>query len=233
VLVNPGVLAPGCFALAEGLRLVGVPAVEVLLDALPAARGPSALADVVKAQVHAKGADGYLEALALLVEEKSSRSSRTRVEVDADEDEEEEVAAPRARAGKTVGRSRAEPEPAARSGKTIGRRSAAPEPQGAPATGKTIGRGARAEAAAARAATSPAGLLTRAAVREQVTLRLQGRITPEALAAWARERWTALQADAPCEPGARDTLDSVLLTLMAGARASDHVLLAQIAKLDR
>lgn len=64
VLVNPGVIAPHAFALAEGLAQVGLPTVEVVLTK-PRAR--SALGGVVLRQVHGEGVDGYVRALEQVV----------------------------------------------------------------------------------------------------------------------------------------------------------------------
>ncbi len=221
VLVNPGALAPQAWALAEGLRLVGLPAVEVLLTSLPAERGPSALTGVVQAQVHGKGARGYLEAFEQLT------AGAPRHEASADEAD----AKPSPR-GKRLGRSGLSPVPTApaRPGKSIGRKAPAPQPAPPSSSGKSIGRGAAPEKASRG---EPATLLTRATVQAQITSRLKGTLSAEDLAAWAREQWSALQRDQPCEVGAKETLDTVLLTLMAGAKAGDHVLLAQMAKLDR
>jgi len=115
-------------------------------------------------------------------------------------------------------------------GKTIGRKVHAPEsaPE-APSRGKTIGR-ARPEE---KIDSPPAsGSLTRAMVRERIQQRLQQKESAEALAHWARESWTSLQRGAPSEPGAKDVIENVLLTLMAGAKVSDAILVAQMAKLD-
>lgn len=214
VVVNPGALAPQAFSLAEGLRLVGLPSAEVLLSSLPEPRGTSALTGVVKVQLHGKGAQGYLDALEQLAG--GAAGARPKAgDGEAEEDEED---------GEGV----------ARPGKSIGRRSAAPVAPSQPArAGKTIGRKAPAAAEKRTAEPATTGLLTRAKVKEQITLRLKGQLSPEVLASWAREQWSALQQDVPCEAGAKETLDTVLLTLMAGAKAGDHVLLAQIAKLDR
>jgi 3-dehydroquinate dehydratase-2 len=210
VLVNPGVLAPTVFALAEALQLLELPSVEVLLKPLAAERGPSSLASVVRAQVHGKGVDGYAEALELLVQ-----------------------ATPPATREKQGAPARVTPPPAARS-KTIGRKVAPPAASPPPATtsgprGKTIGRGSKPQPSAPPLPTSA---LTRAQVIERINRRMKGDDTPDALAAWARETWTALQRGAACEAGAKDALENVLLTLMAGAKATDAILVAQIAKLD-
>lgn len=232
VVVNPGALAPQAFSLAEGLRLVGLPSAEVLLSSLPEPRGTSALTGVVKVQLHGKGAQGYLEAL----EQLASGAAGARPKAGDDEAEEhEEEGEVVARPGKSIGRrgaASAAPSQPSRSGKTIGRKApaVAEAPAAAGPVGKSIGRAPAEKRTAEPAAT---GLLTRAKVKEQITLRLKGQLAPEVLAAWAREQWSALQRDEPCEAGAKETLDTVLLTLMAGAKAGDHVLLAQIAKLDR
>lgn len=221
VLVNPGVLAPFAFALAEGLALVKLPSVEVLLEP---PRAPSALVGAVKQQVHDQKHDGYLRGLEALV---------PAGHVADDEEEEEEDAGPLPR-GKSIGRGKAPvTDEAARPGKSIGRRPAAATPPQGPAAasrGKTIGRGERGDAAP----TPPErhGVLTRAQVQERISQRLKGATTAEGLAQWARDAWTGLQRGAPVESGAKDTIENVLLTLMAGAKATDAILVAQMAKLD-
>lgn len=241
VIVNPGALAPNAWALAEALKLVKVPAVEVLLEKLPAERGPSALASAVTQQLHGKGHDGYLLALDALVgvvgpKRGLTPSPEAMEEAAAAEEEEDEAGPVRnvSRAGKSIGKKAAAQSPAVekRGNKSIGRRekpNAAPPP---PAASKSIGKGAKATAkkSGALAVKSVAGL-TRAKVREKIADRLARRLAPEALAGWARSEWSSLQAGGACEDGARDLLDGVLLTLMAGAKASEDVLLAQMAKL--
>lgn len=249
VIVNPGALAPTAWALAEALKLVKVPAVEVLLEKLPAERGSSALAGVVTQQLHGKGHDGYLLALDAVVgvvgpKRGLTPSPEAMEEAAAEEEEEEDEEGPVrhvSRAGKSIGKKQAAPPPAVekRGNKSIGRRE---RPSVAPpaASAKSIGKGAKdTESAAGKslgrkvgalAVKAPAGL-TRAKVREQIAARLARKLAPEALAAWARGEWSSLQAGGACEDGARDVLDGVLLTLMAGAKASEDVLLAQMAKL--
>jgi 3-dehydroquinate dehydratase II len=214
IVVNPGALAPIAFALAEGLQQVGLPVVEVLLKALPAERGPSSLTGVARQQVHGLGVEGYVKALELLVPEGTQRNPVTE-----EAEEEEEVTKTSAgpnRAGKSIGRKRAVvvEAPAPSRGKTIGRGTAASNPKkdGVPAV--------------------PTTLLTRLQVRERIKRRLKNEETATALAEWARTTWTGLQRGAPCEAGAKETIENVLLTLMAGAKASDQILVAQMAKLD-
>jgi hypothetical protein len=192
----------------------------VLLKALDPARGPSSLTGVVKKQLHGLGVDGYVRALEFLVPAGAAPA--------AVDEEEEEVEAPVLR--KSLGRG-AKPAPAAvaRGGKSIGRKPAAAGAAPSPAArGKTIGRGAPKEAAPAKSV----GGLTRAQVRERIAQRLKGKTSAEALASWARETWTGLQKGAAVEAGAKDTIENVLLTLMAGAKASDAMLVAQMAKLE-
>lgn len=227
VLVNPGALAPAAFALAEALALLALPAIEVLLSALPRERGPSALAGQVKASIHGKGADGYLTALESLVDGRVAAPG----EDDAAEEDEDEAPAPR---GKSLGRRAPAAAPAAApaKGKSIGRRRAEPAPEPEAPRGKTLGRRPATGARSAVAKAAPAGL-TRATVQARIAARLKGAESPDAVAAWARREWSALQQGAPCEAGAKDLLEGVLLTLMAGAKAGDHLLLSQLAKLDR
>lgn len=230
VLVNPGALAPSAFSLAEGLQMVGLPVVEVLLKALAPERGPSSLAGVARQQVHGLGVDGYVRALELLVPE----GAATAAGADEEDVEEEDdvVPAPRSKSIGRAGPKTAAPPAAPSRGKSIGRKSAAslaPEPV---SKGKTIGRGGAAEKKAAAPSVSTV-MLTRAQVSERIKRRLKGGETAEGLAHWARETWTGLQRGAPCEAGAKDTIENVLLTLMAGAKASDQMLVAQMAKLDR
>ncbi|GMU59619.1 MAG: hypothetical protein AMXMBFR34_13820 [Myxococcaceae bacterium] len=242
VIVNPGALAPSAWALAEALQLVGVPAVEVLLKALPAERGPSALTPVVQQQIHGKGHDGYLHALEALAGIRGPGltpvRSPERLEESAAEEEEEEEAGPvrhvsrggksigrrapqqEAPAGKSIGRgTKRGDEAPAQSAKSIGKRSAA-------APGKGLGR----SSGPGKPAADGNGL-SRALVRSKLADRLARKVPPDALAAWARAEWSALQQGGPCEAGQRELLDGVLLTLMAGAKVSEDVLLAQMAKL--
>lgn len=112
VLVNPGVLAPTAFALAEGLSLVALPAVEVLL-AVP--RGKSALTGVVRAQLQG-GVEVYLEGLTALGAPAAKRPGRGA-------GKRTQTSPPPV--AKTLGRSAAaalERSPATPRGKSIGRR---------------------------------------------------------------------------------------------------------------
>lgn len=224
IIVNPGVLAPTAWALAEALTLVNKPTVEVLLTA--PTRGPSALTGVVAHQVHDQGPRGYVAALEHLMKVLPKAAVE---EGEEKEEEEEGRRQPWASvSGKTIGR-RPSPEPdepsARRTEKTIGRKA---PPAAAQAAEKTT-----VKAAGQRAIERPAtGLgLTREQVRKKVSARLSGAVTTDALASWARGEWSLLQKGGPCEDGQRELLDSVLLTLMAASRASEHALLAQLARL--
>jgi 3-dehydroquinate dehydratase-2 len=222
LIVNLGVLAPSAWVLAEAMALLKKPSIEVLLAELPAERGPSVLAALVAQQIHGKGRDGYLlalEAVTRLLPADVLAEAKANAADDGDEDEDaaEEVD---------------DPAPSAPRGKSIGRRPPAPAAGPSP-TAKTIGRrvpGALATPAAAPPRSS-AGL-TRAVVREKLKARLNGALAAEVLAGWARTEWSALQKNGPCEENRRELLDGVLLTLMAGAKVSDDILLAQLAKLE-
>lgn len=207
VIANPGALAPLAFSLAEALQQLELRTIEVLLKTPVSERGASALTGVARQQVHGLGVDGYLRALDLLMPE-----GKPQVEKEQEEDE-EEAAAPRAR-GKSIGR---KPSVAA-----------APVPK---ARGKTIGRGAPTQKKVT-APSLPTNTLTRAQVRERIAKRLKGQETAEALAQWARQTWTGLQRGAPVEAAFKETIEGVLLTLMAGTKVSDPMLVAQMAKLE-
>lgn len=250
VIVNPGALAPSAWALAEALQLVAVPAIEVLLKPLPVERGPSALAGVVTQQIHGKGHDGYLLALEALAGVRAAprgpTASPEALEAAAAEEEDEDEEGPVlhvSRPGKSIGKKKSAPPPEVdrRGNKSIGRRAKPDAPTAAPAVakslglgsdagraGKTLGRGS--DGRASKPATPTAGL-SRAVVKQKLNERLAKRLAPEALAAWARAEWAALQQGGSCEPGQQELLDGVLLTLMGGAKVSDDVLLAQLAKL--
>lgn len=215
ILVNPGALAPLAFSLAEGLQMTELPFVEVLLKALLPERGPSSLTGLAKQQLHGLGVDGYLRGLEALAPAAPARGLGA-------EESEEDV---------HLGKTQWHPVPSLPR-KSIGRKPAAPSAAEAPARqGKTIGRVAPPE----RTTVAPAWKVpvTRGQVSERIKRRLKAEETPEELAQWAREQWTAIQRGDPCEPGAKETIENVLLTLMAGAKASDQVLVAQMAKLDR
>lgn len=220
VVVNPAALAPIAFALAEGLQQLGLPVIEVLLKPLTPERGVSSLMGVAKHQLHTLGVEGYVRALELLVPEGKLKNPVTEPEEDEDSEPEEVKVRP----GKSIGRKRqvAAPAPvAAKHGKTIGR---GKPPETAEKTVKTV-QGKQGK-------KGSAAMLTRAQVRERIKKRLKNQETADALAKWARETWTGLQRGAACEAGAKDTIENVLLTLMAGAKATDHVLISQMAKLE-
>jgi 3-dehydroquinate dehydratase II len=228
VLVNPGVLAPAAWALAEALTLVGKPAVEVLLASPPAQRGPSALAGAVLAQVHDQGPDGYLAALEQLATHLGAGAAPAE-DNDAAEDGEAgpRVATRRTGRSRTAGRRPPPAPPPLRSVKTLGRRAPEAAPPPPAASAKTLGR------KDPQAAPAPVAVgLTREQVKKQLSARLKGTLSPAELATWARGEWTALQKGAPVEPGWRDRLDAVLLALMGAVRATDDVLLAQLARLE-
>ncbi len=78
LVINPGILAPQVFALAEAVKLSRVRMVEVLLSAPDLARGPSALTSVALRQFHHDGLDGYRHAIRFLVSENESSQVASR-----------------------------------------------------------------------------------------------------------------------------------------------------------
>ncbi len=206
VVVNPTSLSPVVYGLAEALELIGKRAIEVQLTP----GRSSVLADVVEGQCH--GEQGYTWALEVL--------AGTR---EAEKAENAGLSAAPARLGKSIGRKTAPADTGkvtqGSARKTIGKAASVASPPG-----KTIGR-------VEKAAAGPA--LTRALVKTKISERLSGSLAGEALASWARAQWQALMSGAEVEPGQKDLLEDVLLTLASSAKATDHALLSAMAKLDR
>jgi 3-dehydroquinate dehydratase-2 len=125
-------------------------------------------------------------------------------------------------AAKTIGsRGGARAEAAGSAKKTIGRRGAS---EAAEVPAKTIGRERVAD-------TGAAGALTRAVVAQKISDRLAGRLSPNDLAAWAKERWLEIQRGASVEPALEDALQRLALSTMAPSRLSDDQLLAMLSQL--
>ncbi|MCP3101988.1 type II 3-dehydroquinate dehydratase [Myxococcus sp. K15C18031901] len=241
VIVNPAGLF-GSYALKEALEAVGLPAIEVMLR--PPAR-ESVVAEACVLQVHGAtgGFDPYLQALetfasGLFTPGPSKTLGRKKAPVVAP--------APAKGAGKSLGRAPAKstekaplalvPSKAPAKGpgasvKTLGRVAPPPEKADAePRPTKTLGRGARGGAA------TTSDLLTRALVRQKVSERLSGTLGDEALAAWARTRYEAVQRGAPAEQGQRELLEESLLRLtlshLPATRLSDEQLVDLMTRLD-
>lgn len=243
VVVNPAGLF-GSYALRDALEAVGVPAVEVHLDGARAKQ--SVLKEVCAAQLSGKGFDSYLQALERFArgEFTGGRESAKapapgkqktlgrKVEASSEEDEETEAPA------KTLGRKTdalatapakalARTAEAGGGGKTLGRKPQEDKPAKA-GKGKTLGRGSK--------ETPAADMLTRALVREKIADRLSGKLTPGALATWARSQWLEVQRGAPAESGYRDMLEDSLQTLtlstMPASRLTDEQLVDMMTQLE-
>lgn len=211
VIVSPAVLARSGYVLRDALVALGIPAIEVQLTEVPrrvADRGTSVFEDVCADTVSGRGLDPYLAALERLADRPN---------------------APAATATKTLGRRRTAPEavPAVRPAR---------EGKGA----KSIGRNP-AGAERARPQPGPAAkpadpsAVTRGQVRDRIAARLAGRISAQDLAAWAREKWLAVDRGA-ARPAERDALEDALQRLAVSAtgaaRLSDHALVELMARLE-
>jgi len=228
VLLNPGPLALGSHVLKEAVAAGKVPVVEVLTVGAKdpgGLRKKSLLREVCAARVSGDGAEAYLAGLERLLALGAGRKSLGRGATSAG-------GAPSTVEGSGAGRKATAPprmpvaEPArapappastsaAAGAKTLGRRGAAsPRPERAETSGsrppaeqgKTLGQ-------ARPVSREAAGRLTRAEVRSRIADRLAGRMTPGALATWARSQWVALQQGTPVESGQRELLDEVLQAL--------------------
>jgi hypothetical protein len=171
---------------------------------------------VVLQHVHDRAADGYVVALELLARQVAPDAAPSSTGGADDGDEQTRPSGPRAPAGKSIGRKPKEDAPtdAARPTKTIGRMGKPPESNPSPPVAMDSDR------------------LTRQVVKGRIKLRLENKSSPDELANWARTQWSELQRGAPVEESAKELLDAVLLTLMGGAKTTDHILLAQLAKLE-
>ncbi|MCE9669461.1 type II 3-dehydroquinate dehydratase [Myxococcus stipitatus] len=238
ILINPGAFF-GSYALKEALELVGLPAIEVMLR--PPAR-ESVVAEACVLQVHGAtgGFDPYLQALETFASGVFTPGpSKT---LGRKKPTEASPAASVNPPGKSLGRSSpksAEKAPLAlvpakalakvAPVKTLGRGDAPAKPAAEGRPGKTLGRGARASA-------TMSDLLTRALVRQKVSERLAGTLGDEALAAWARSRYEAVQRGAPAEQGQRALLEESLLRLtlshLPATRLSDEQLVDLMTRLD-
>ena len=240
IIINPAGLF-GSHALKEALELVGLPAIEVLLK--PPAR-ESVVGEACALQVYGtQGFDPYFQALETFSSGVFTTGElgpgktlgRKQVEAQAEEEEEaEDEDAPIAPV-KSLGRAREVPlakalakaAEAVGPAKTLGRKAAAPEKQEA-RPGKTLGRGSR--------SAPTTELLTRALVRQKISDRLAGRLTPAELATWARTQWEAVQRGAPAESGQRElleeTLQSLTLSSQAKTKLSDEQLVDLLTRLD-
>jgi len=221
VVVNPAGLF-GSHALRDALEAVGVPAVEVHLEGARAKQ--SVLKEACAAQLSGKGFDSYLQAIERFAQGEFTGRERAK------------AAAPGK--AKTIGRKTealasapakalARTAEAGGGGKTLGRKGQADKPSKAEKE-KTLGRGSK--------ATPAADLLTRALVREKIAERLSGKLTPGALASWARTQWLEVQRGAPAESGYRDMLEDSLQTLtlstMPASRLTDEQLVDMMTQLE-
>jgi len=224
VLVSPGPLALSGHALAEALRLLALPAVEVHPGPLRGRK--SLLKDVCLAQLSGKGVDSYLLGLERLV--KAAAKGATAPTAGKREDAHVQT-------GKTLGRKPVnrlvEKEGRAEVSKTLGRKPAAARPPTHTLASKTLGR-----AAHLAGEDEAAQLLSRALVRQKIAERLSGRLSPAGLATWARTHWLEVQRGAPAESGQRelleDTLQRLTLSTLPASKLSDEQLIELMTQLD-
>jgi 3-dehydroquinate dehydratase-2 len=213
IIVNAGKLAPSADVLAEALLLVKRPTVEVLFD--QALKSRSVLKPAVLQQVVGRGAEPYLKALEILSNSVASSAVRPTAAIEI------QPGAP----GLTVSDDEGETGPINKTEvkKSLGRKQASDE---GPTNliRKSIGKGVKAV---------PQPSLSRAIVRDKISERLSGKLTPAGLATWARSQWQQIQRGAPVESGQRDRLEDVLQTLLlsASTKANDHQLIELMTQL--
>ncbi len=218
VIVSPDALAQTGWVLRTALAAVGKPAVEVHLGA----RKASVVKAACVAQVTKKGVDGYLLALEGLaggrwvkkgkgaaakkgakaaLPAKAPAAPRLKVALKAEPRDEAVALKPlRVEPAKAAAR----PEPA-RPEKTLGRIAPTRQPRGEVAR-KVSGNG-----------------LSRALVRQKIADRLAGKLSPGALASWARSQWLEVQRGAAAESGHREELEEALQSLTTSVYPGSHL----------
>jgi 3-dehydroquinate dehydratase-2 len=235
ILINPAALTHTSYALRECLRIAGRPAVEVHLEDIRRRetwRRKSVIKDVCQAQVMGKGLLSYLDGLERLATGKYGglRTGRAK------------AAALKASSGAASDKAAANPSAAptpAPAPKTLGRATAVAQPAAllkeaafasAPAAVvKTLGK--EAGGGAGRSAGLVKAGISRTAVRERIAARLGRKISPSALATWAREQWLNVERGAATEMGHRELLEEALQTLALSATPAGQMTETELIEL--
>ncbi len=245
ILINPAALTHTSYGLRECLRIVGRPAIEVHLEDIRRRetwRRKSVIKDICEAQVMGKGLLSYLEGLERLATSKYGGLKKSQSKAAAAEraplTAPPKLSSPPARTptAKTIGRASipgADPSRLLR--EAAGTAAAPGRPLQAGPAVKTIGRPIAPPPGAQLTKTAGGGI-TRSLVRERISARLGGKITPSALATWAREQWLNVERGAATEMGQRELLEEALQALALSAtpagQLSDNELIDLLSWLD-
>lgn len=207
-VICPTSLGTTCHSLVEGVKLLGKPVVEMVLD--PKSSASSLLKAVVERQYVGQGVGGYLQAIKDFAGRPAEKTLGPKPALEASR-------APESHANgvavvKTLGRGKPR------------------EPEKKPGAKKTIGN------ASSREPSPSHGAISRALVRQKIADRLGGKLSPSGLATWARTQWQLVQRGAPAESGQREMLEDALQTLLLSATPSagvkDEHLIDLMAQLD-
>jgi 3-dehydroquinate dehydratase-2 len=219
IIINPEALTHTSYVLRECLSALGKPTLEVHLTDIrrrESWRRKSVIKDVCSGQVMGKGFDSYLIALDRIASGDLSgrrKASRAAVEKKVAARKAEPAASPAAALAKAVA-----------ADKTIGRRA---DRSAAPA--KSVGR----SSAKVEHATE---FLSRALVRQRISERLTGKMSPGSLASWARGHWERIQRGGAAETGQREvleeTLQALMLSMVPPSRLTDEQLIDLMAQLE-
>ncbi len=214
VILSPGALAHASYVLREAVAAIRRPCIEVHpsdLGRKESWRKKSVLKDVCEDQIIGRGFEAYVLALERLAGRNGARGRPTPVaSLPPQAQVEKSVASPRKAAEKTIGRRQA--ADAEKPGKVE----------------KSLGRALKRRA--------DPSLLTRALVRQKIADRLAGKLSPGALAAWARSQYLDVQRGAPAESGQRELLEDCLqalaLSSFGASKLSDEQLIELLVQLD-
>ena len=214
VVLNPGALAATSYVLRDAIAAIRKPTYEVHLTSSKGRepwRQKSVLEDVVVCRIEGFGYESYVQALEKISGAPAASASKASPASRTGSDSRRTVELPRME--KSIGR-KPVPKPAEKAALKSG--------------GKSLGRGA------AKSMPPSAGL-TRARVREKIAEQLSGRLTAEALAAWARAEWLDAQSGSLSSSEDRELLEDTLQTLtlsnVSARRLSDHQLVELMARL--
>ncbi|MGQ0506268.1 MAG: type II 3-dehydroquinate dehydratase [Myxococcaceae bacterium] len=216
IVINPGALTHSSYVLREAIHAVGKPALEVHLTDIrrrESWRRMSVIKDVCEAQVLGKGFDSYLIALTRFAEgDLSGRRRRARTAAAARKQQHTEAVTEATftpiSSAVQVTKSSSRGEEDAKSGGRLEAGSGA----------KTLGR-----ADVSRSThRGPAGI-SRGLVREKISERLGGHLSPAGLATWARSQYLEVQRGAPAEVGHRELIEETLQTLVLSSVPSSKL----------
>lgn len=232
IIVSPDALAQNGWVLRAAIAALGKPTVEVHLGA----RKTSVIKAACSAFIQKKQAEGYLLALEGLFTGKWEKKKKGKkaiklpargVKPALPKDKPLAAKVEARPAAAPPGPSKPAPVPAraapARPPEPVKQVRFEPPPSPPPRAEKLLGRQPPAKAKPTRGDGTGVSGLSRALIRQKISDRLAGKLTPGALASWARTQWLEVQRGAPAEQGQREALEDALQSLTASGYPGSHL----------